>query len=495
MSKENAYNKQHTKGKLHAFERIERLLDPNSFHELGRDMGSVLNGKNLDGDGVITGYGTIEGKMVCVYSQDFTVCGGTLGYKHGKKIVNIIKKAIKYKCPIIGINDSGGARIQEGIKALAMYGEIFYYNTMASGYIPQISIIAGPCAGGAVYSPGLTDFIFVIDGISKMFVTGPKVIKEVIGENITEEELGGAKTHAMQSGVAHMFCKSEEECFTKVRKILDYILFKNKDKESDQIEHFVSSVNRKKLSEIVPKESRRIYDMKEVINEIIDIGTFFEIQQNFAGNVIIGFARINGKSIGIIANQPKVLAGVLDYNSSVKAARFIRFCNAFGIPLLTLVDVPGFMPGFEQERRGIIRHGAKLLYAYSEAKVCKVTVILRKAFGGAYIAMCSKSLGADIVYAWPTAEISVMGAESAVPILYGKEIHLLDNEKKGKYISKKVDEYRKIYMNANMALEEGFVDELIDPDETKNKISLALIHSEEKIRDVWPEKENGNIPL
>lgn len=493
MSKENAYDKQHTKGKLHAFERIEKLLDANSFHELGHEMGSVLNGKILDGDGVITGYGTIEGKMVCVYSQDFTICGGTLGYKHGKKIVNIIKRAIKYKCPIIGINDSGGARIQEGIKALAMYGEIFYYNTMASGYIPQISIIAGPCAGGAVYSPGLTDFIFVIDGISKMFVTGPKVTKEIIGENITEEKLGGAKTHAMHSGVAHMFCKSEEECFIKVRKILDFILFK--DKKSSKLENIVNITKRKKLSEIVPKESRRIYDMKEVINEIIDIGTFYEIQQDFAGNVVVGFARLSGKSIGIIANQPKVLAGVLDYNSSVKAARFIRFCNAFSIPLLTLVDVPGFMPGFDQERGGIIRHGAKLLYAYSEAKVCKVTVILRKAFGGAYIAMCSKSLGADTVYAWPTAEISVMGAESAVSILYGKEIHLLENENKGKYICEKVDEYRKTYMNANMALEEGFVDELINPDETKEKINLAFIHSEEIVRDVWPEKENGNIPL
>lgn len=491
--KNDLYDQQHKKGKLHAYERIEKILDNGSFHEIGHDISSTLNNKILESDGVITGYGLIYGELVYIYAQDFTVCGGTLGYKHGKKIVEVIKKAIKYKCPIIGINDSGGARIQEGIKALAMYGEIFYYNTMASGYIPQISIIAGPCAGGAVYSPGITDFIFVIDDVSKMFVTGPKVVKEVIGEEITEEQLGGARIHSAQSGVAHVHCHTELECFEKVRNLLKYILFKTIEVKNDSKVNFFLK-KKKSMMEIVPKNSRHIYDIKEVIAMLVDNELFYEIQEDYAANIVIGFGRINGETIGIVANQPKILGGVLDCDSSAKGARFIRFCSAFNIPILTLVDVPGFMPGSNQENNGIIRHGAKLLYAYSEAKVFKMTVILRKAYGGAYIAMCSRGIGADIVYAWPYAEIAVMGAEGAVPIIYNAKLKNIEPEKRERFIQEKVEEYKSMYMNSSLALEEGFVDELIDPDETREKIVYALINSK-KVTEMWVKKKNGNIPL
>lgn len=486
------YEKQHRKGKLHARERIEKLLDPNTFHEIGGGISGRLDGKCLEGDGVITGYGLINKKLVYIYAQDFTICGGTLGIKHGKKIVQAIKKAMKYKCPIIGINDSGGARIQEGIKALSTYGEIFYHNTLASGYIPQISIMSGPCAGGAVYSPGLTDFIFVIDHISKMFVTGPKVVKEVTGEETSEERLGGAEIHADFSGVAHMFCKNEEECFEKVRELLSFLFFKKISHKKHVLRYLNEKYN---LSDIVPLNSKCIYDVKDVIEKIVDIHTFYEIQERYAKNIVVGFARIGGRSVGIVANQPKEMCGVLDCDSSVKAARFIRFCNAFEVPLVTLVDVPGFMPGIQQETNGIIRHGAKLLYAYAEADVFKITIVLRKAYGGAYIAMCCKSLGADFVYAWPMAEISVMGAEGAVPILYGRKLKDMEPDTKEEFLNEKIYEYKKNYMNTNMAVEEGLVDEIIEPNQTREKIMAAFMNDKkvDPVRQIF--KRSGNIPL
>lgn len=486
------YEKQHRKGKLHARERIEKLFDPNTFHEIGAGISGELEGKTLDGDGVITGYGLINSKLVYIYAQDFTICGGTLGRKHGKKIVNVMKKAIKYRCPIIGINDSGGARIQEGIKALSTYGEIFYHNTLASGYIPQISIMSGPCAGGAVYSPGLTDFVFVIDHISKMFVTGPKVVKEVTGEEASEEQLGGAGIHAGVSGVAHVFCRSEEECYEKVRELLSLLYLKKIGNKKLLLPH---GNGRCDLSHVVPLNSRCIYDVKKVIRRIVDNNTFYEIQERFAKNIVVGFARIDGRSVGIVANQPKEMCGVLDCNCSAKAARFIRFCNAFEIPLVTLVDVPGFMPGIQQETNGIIRHGAKLLYAYAEADVFKITVVLRKAYGGAYIAMCCKSMGADFVYAWPIAEISVMGAEGAVPILYGKTLRNMEPDAKEEFMKEKTYEYKRNFMNINMAVEEGLVDEIIEPNQTREKIIAAFVNDRKTNPVRTLLKKCGNIPL
>lgn len=493
----NKYNleAQHNKGKLHAIERILLLLDKDSFQEIGSGITNyspeAFRGKKFPYDGVITGYGTINGKLVYVYSQDFTVCGGTLGLKHGRKIAHVIELAIKNKCPIIGINDSGGARIQEAVNALAGYGDIFYYNTVASGYIPQISIIAGACAGGAVYSPGITDFIFVIDNVSKMFVTGPDVVKSVTGQVCTAEELGGAEVHATKSGVAHFYHQSEKSCMEQVRDLVTLL-----DKEDIWPAKKENSVKKRfsKIDSILPEESRKIYDVKKVIDELLDKNSFLEVQADFAKNVVVGIGKLGGITVGIIANQPCHMGGVLDCNSSDKAARLIRFCDSQEIPIISLVDVPGFMPGIEQEHQGIIRHGAKLLYAYAEATVPKITVILRKSYGGAYIGMCSKHLKADFVYAWPKAEIAVMGAEGAVKIIFRSTMKGMEPEDKKVFYNEKVAEYNQNYMNSDIAVEEGYVDEIINPADTRERLYKDLFALRNK-QELKVEKKHGNIPL
>ncbi|SFR68982.1 acyl-CoA carboxylase subunit beta [Anaeromicropila populeti] len=489
------YEAQHSKGKLHAIERIALLLDKDSFCEIGSGISNYgscdSSAKKLPYDGVITGHGTIEGKTVFVYSQDFTVNGGSLGLRHGRKIAHVIELAIKNKCPIIGINDSGGARIQEGVNALAGYGDIFYYNTMASGYIPQISIIAGACAGGAVYSPGITDFIFVIDNISKMFVTGPNVVKSVTGQVCTAEELGGAEVHAKKSGVAHFYHQSERECFKKVRELVK--IFPEDSVYPDKFSVYVKKRG-SKIANIIPEESKKAYDVRHIIDEIVDQNSFLEVQEHFAQNVVIGFGKIGDITVGIVANQPYFMSGVLDCDSSDKAARFIRFCDSFDIPIISLVDVPGFMPSTTQEHSGIIRHGAKLLYAYAEATTTKLTVVLRKAYGGAYIAMCSKHLKADFVYAWPKAEIAVMGAEGAVQIINRKEMKALSGDDKKKFYDEKVRAYNDNFMNANTAVEEGYVDELIQPSETRERLYCDLVRLRNK-EEMKIKKKHGNIPL
>lgn len=502
---EYALDVQHKKGKLHAIERINMLLDKGSFQEF---QSGVKNHENCFGivsgqfsyDGVITGYGYINGKKVFLYAQDFTIIGGTLGKQHGEKIAHTIRMAIEHRCPVIGINDSGGARIQEGVNSLAGYGKIFYYNTLASGYIPQISIIAGTCAGGAAYSPGLSDFIFVIDNVSNMCITGPKVVKSVTGEDISIERLGGAMMHAGKSGVAHFRSQSESECLAKVRELLDYIPHYYGEKKEDihkilkkQVLKF--SVFKNKSKEIaLPKNRKQIYEVREIIGKIIDDNTFFEVQEEFAKNITIGFAKLGGILVGIVANNPEFL-GVLDCDASVKGARFVRYCDCFDIPIITFVDVPGFMPGLEQEESGIIRHGAKLLYAYSEATTVKLTVILRKAYGGAYIAMCSKHLGADFVYAWPEAEIAVMGAEGAVEILYAKETKKMEREEKRKFLQQKVKEYQQRVMNVNTAIEYGYVDEILRPEDTRQRLFSDLITLNNKQLIYKINKKHGNIPM
>ena len=501
----STYNmeKQHKLGKLHALERICMLLDEDSFREIGSNITNLEDAFNIKKgqfpyDGVITGYGTIGGQKVVIYSEDFTVIGGTLGKQHGFKIANAIKMAIESRCPVIGINDSGGARIQEGVNALAGYGEIFYYNTMASGYIPQISIIAGNCAGGAVYSPGITDFIFVIDEISQMFVTGPKVIKSVTNEDITAKELGGANVHASKSGVAHFHMPNEKECFRRVKELISIIppcyedgyLHTNRPALPKYNENVTFNED---LANIIPKESNHSYDIHDVINGIVDTDSFIEVQEEFARNVVVGFGRIKGVVIGIIADQPKFMAGVLDCDSSDKAARFIRYCDAFNIPILTLTDVPGFLPGKDQEYKGIIRHGAKLLYAYSEATTIKINVILRKAYGGAYIAMSSKHLRADFVYAWPTAEIAVMGADGAADILYGKQMKNMNPAEKAAFRSEKIDEYNKKFMNPSIASMHGYVDEIIKPEATRERVYADILMLADKRSIDVIHKKHGNI--
>lgn len=451
-------------------------------------------------DGVITGYGTIGGQKVVIYSEDFTVIGGTLGKQHGFKIANAIKMAIESRCPVIGINDSGGARIQEGVNALAGYGEIFYYNTMASGYIPQISIIAGNCAGGAVYSPGITDFIFVIDDISQMFVTGPAVIKTVTNEDITAKALGGADVHASKSGVAHFHMPSEKECFKKVRDLIailppcyeEGLIHKNTASLPAYNEGVTFNDD---LAHVIPEHSNQSYDIHDVIDGIVDPSSFIEVQEEFARNVVVGFGRLKGVAVGIIADQPKYMAGVLDCDSSDKAARFIRYCDAFNIPIITLTDVPGFLPGKDQEYKGIIRHGAKLLYAYSEATTIKINVILRKAYGGAYIAMSSKHLRADFVYAWPTAEIAVMGADGAADILYGKKMKTMSPEEKKAFRQEKIDEYNEKFMNPGIAAMHGYVDEIIKPEATRERLYGDIMMLSEKRSLDSVKKKHGNIPL
>lgn len=495
--------KQHAKGKLHAIERITSLLDHNSFREI---QSGVTNLEETFGikpgqfpyDGVITGYGSIGGRKVFIYSEDFTVIGGTLGKQHGFKIANVIKLAIKNCCPIIGINDSGGARIQEGVNALAGYGEIFYYNTLASGYIPQISIIAGNCAGGAVYSPGITDFIFVIDNISQMYVTGPKVIKSVTNEDITAEELGGANVHASRSGVAHFYCKNEQTCYKKVRKLLDTIPQYYGEPKKDMPDFAVYETNavfQYEMNNIIPAERNRAYNIKDVIKLLSDPNSFIEVMRDFAKNIVVGFAKIKGITVGYVANQPNYAAGALDCDASDKGARFIRYCDAYDIPIITLTDVPGFLPGSGQERKGIIRHGAKLLYAYSEATTTKLNVILRKAYGGAYIAMCSKHLRADFVYAWPNAEIAVMGAEGAVDILFAKEMKKLGADECARFRDEKIAEYNKDFMSARVASMQGYVDEVIKPEATRERLYADLLMLSGKKDIVSVEKKHGNIPL
>lgn len=490
-------NKQHESGKLTARERIERLVDPNSFVELDafvthRSVDFGMDKVSTQGDGVVTGYATIDNRPIYLYSQDFTVLGGSLGEMHSQKITNVMDMAMKMGCPIICLNDSGGARIHEGIDSLSGYGEIFYRNTLASGVIPQISVILGPCAGGAVYSPALTDFIFMVDNISKMFITGPQVVQAATGEVVTAEELGGALTHNQLSGVAHFMNSSEDECFAAIRSLISYLPQNNLEdvpyyKCSDDLNRLSTELN-----SIIPESPNKAYDIKDVINRIVDNGEFLEIQSLFAQNIVVGFARLNGKSIGIIANQPKVKAGSLDINASDKASRFIRFCDCFNIPIVTLTDVPAFLPGVDQEHGGIIRHGAKLLYAYSEATVPKINVILRKAYGGAYIAMSSKHLGTDLVYAWPTAEIAVMGAEGAANIIFRKDIETSENPAEKR--KEKVQEYKDRFSNPYIAATRGYIDDVIEPEATRPRLISALEMLQSK-RESRPPKKHGNIPV
>lgn len=489
--------KQHDANKLTARERLNLLFDAGSFVEIDafvthRSANFNMPNTKAPGEGVVTGYGTVDGRLVYAYAQDFTVIGGSLGEMHAKKICKVMDMAMKMGAPIVGMNDSGGARIQEGLDALSGFGEIFMRNTKASGVIPQISVIMGPCAGGAVYSPAITDFVFMVENTSQMFITGPSVIKSVTGEEVSAEELGGAQAHASKSGVAHFTCKDDAECIAEVRKLLAYLPSNNLDDAP-----FVAptdSINRlsEKLTTIIPDNPNKSYDIKEVIAEIVDNGNFYEVLPKFAENIVTCFARMNGETVGIIANQPKCSAGSLDVDSADKAARFVRFLDCFNIPIITLTDVPGYLPGVSQEHNGIIRHGAKLLFAYSEATVPKINVILRKAYGGAYIAMSSKHLGADMVYAWPTSEIAVMGPEGAANIIFRKEI--AEAEDPTAVRAEKIEEYRQQFANPYEAAKRGYVDDVIEPDSTRPRIIAALEMLRSK-RESLPEKKHGNIPL
>ena len=489
--------KQHAANKLTARERISKLLDKDSFAEIDafvehRCVDFGMQNTVANGDGVVTGYGTIDGRLVFIYAQDFTVIGGSLGEMHAKKICKVLDMAMKMGAPVICINDSGGARIQEGIDALGGYGEIFLRNTKASGVIPQISAIMGPCAGGAVYSPAITDFIFMVKNTSKMFVTGPQVVKAVTGEDVSAEELGGAQTHSTKSGVAHFMAENEEECLQQIRRLISFLPSNNLE-ETYKVE-CNDDLNRlsPRLNTIIPDNPNKPYDMKNVITEVVDNNDFFEIHSRFAENIIVGFARFNGISTGIIANQPLSMAGCLDINASDKAARFIRFCDAFNIPIVTFTDVPGYLPGVSQEYGGIIRHGAKLLYAYSQATVPKVNIITRKAYGGAYIAMSSKHLGADLVFAWPTAEIAVMGPEGAANIIFKKEIEASDDPINTR--QQKIEEYKDKFSNPYKAASRGFVDDIIEPMATRPRIINALEILSSK-RETMPPKKHGNMPV
>lgn len=472
---EEAIEKQTAMGKMTARERIIALLDKDSFQEYdmfvqhdARDFG--MEKKELHGDGVITGTGKIMGKPVCIFAQDFTVAGGSLGLMHARKITKIMDHALKMKVPLIGINDSGGARVQEGVNSLAGYGEIFYRNTLASGVIPQISVILGPCAGGAVYSPALTDYVFVVDKISKMFITGPEVIKTVLGEEISMEDLGGARVHSETTGNAHFYAESEMECFEQIKSLISYIPWNNTKKPVKYPPK--PPKGETSIEEIVPADAREPYDVRKIIRAITDDSEFFEVQEKWAANVVIGYGRMSGQTVGFIANQPMVLAGVLDVDSSDKAARFIRYCDAFNIPMVTLVDLPGYLPGVDQEHQGVIRHGAKLLYAYSEATVPKITVIIRKAYGGGYIAMNSRHLQADFVFAWPGAEIAVMGPEGAANIIFRKEITTAEDPEAMR--QQKINEYREKFANPYVAASKGYVDAVIEPEKTREYLLKAL---------------------
>ena len=493
---EKRIESQHSKGKLTARERIEILLDENSFEEIGmfvehRTTDFGMAREKYLGDGVVTGYGNIDGRLIYVYSQDFTVFGGSLSETHAEKICKIMDLAMQNGAPIIGLNDSGGARIQEGVSSLGGYADIFYKNTLASGVVPQISAIMGPCAGGAVYSPAITDFIFMVEKTSYMFVTGPNVVKTVTHEDITSEELGGADTHNSISGVSHFKAPNEVECLRMIRRLISY-LPQNCEDEPNSLEYSIGNEKRENLDKLIPESANQPYDMHEVIAGIIDENSFFEVHKEWAENIICGFSRIGGKSIGIVANQPSSLAGVLDINSSRKAARFVRFCDAFKIPLLTLVDVPGFLPGKDQEWNGIISNGAKLLFAFSEATVPKITVITRKAYGGAYDVMNSKHIGADMNFAWPSAEIAVMGAKGAAEIIFKNEISA-SSDKEATW-KEKENEYLETFANPYKAAARGFIDEVIFPHETRLKVIKAFQMLENKVVNL-PKKKHDNIPL
>ena len=487
--------KQHDSGKLTARERINALLDEGSFVEIDAFVTHRCTEFGMDcveapGEGVVTGYGTVDGRLVYVYAQDFTVIGGSLGEMHAKKICKVMDMAMKMGAPCIGLNDSGGARIQEGINALAGYAEIFQRNILASGVIPQISGIFGPCAGGAVYSPALTDFVFVVDNISKMFITGPEVVKTVLGEVVTMEELGGARVHSEISGNAHFFAHSEYECFEQIKKLLTFIPWSNEAKAKP----FPSKPPKPeyKIEKIIPSDPTQPYDVRDIIRAVADDSDFLEVQQEFAKNIVVGFGRIDGETIGFVANQPSVLAGVLDCDSSDKAGRFIRFCDAFNIPIVTFEDMPGYLPGVEQEHMGVIRHGAKVLYAYSEATVPKITVILRKAYGGGYIAMNSRHLKADFMFAWPTAEIAVMGPEGAANIIFKKEIMAAENPNEMRKI--KVAEYREKFANPYVAASKGYIDSVIEPEETRRILKHSIEVSSNK-SVLTPAKKHGIPPF
>lgn len=487
---------QHKKGKLTARERIALLLDEDSFEEIGmfvthRSTDFGMENEQYLGDGVVTGYGTVHGRLVYVFSQDFTVFGGSLSETHAEKICKIMDLAMENGAPVIGLNDSGGARIQEGVVSLGGYADIFYRNTRASGVIPQISAIMGPCAGGAVYSPAITDFIMMVEQSSYMFVTGPNVVKTVTHEEVSAEELGGAQTHASKSGVTHFACLNEADCIAHIKKLLSYIP-QNCEEQAPVYPYTMGDESRPKLNQIIPENPNLPYDMKDIINQICDDHSFFEVHKEYADNMIVGFARIAGRSIGIVANQPASLAGVLDNNASKKGARFVRFCDAFNIPLLVLVDVPGFLPGTDQEWNGIITNGAKLLYAFSEATVPKITVITRKAYGGAYDVMNSKHIGADLNYAFPNAEIAVMGAKGAAEIIFKREIETAENPQQK--LDEKVAEYAEKFANPYGAAARGFIDEVILPADVRKKLIKGFGMLQNKVCDM-PRKKHGNIPM
>lgn len=487
---------QHAKSKLTARERIHFLLDANSFEEIGalvlhRSTDFGMENERYLGDGVVTGYGTIHGRLVYVYAQDFTVFGGSLSETHAEKICKIMDLAMQNGAPVIGLNDSGGARIQEGVKSLGGYADIFYRNVMASGVVPQISAIMGPCAGGAVYSPAMTDFTIMVEESSYMFVTGPNVVKTVTNQDVTSEELGGAMTHATKSGVTHLTATNGIECLDKVKQLLSYMP-QNCEERPPMVPYTLGDEVREVLNGIVPENAQQPYDMREVVAGIVDTDTFFEIHEHYADNIIVGFARLAGRSIGIVGNQPLSLAGVLDVESSRKAARFVRFCDSFNIPLLVLVDVPGFLPGTDQEWNGIIVNGAKLLYAFSEATVPRITLITRKAYGGAYDVMNSKHIGADLNFAWPTAEIAVMGAKGASEIIFRREILAADDPEA--MLQAKEQEYKDKFANPYLAAERGFIDEVIEPQLSRRKLIRGFAMLENKVRQL-PKKKHGNIPL
>jgi propionyl-CoA carboxylase beta chain len=491
--------RQHKEGKLSARERVDLLLDEGSFEELDKfvrhhctDFG--MEQQRPAGDGFITGYGRIDGRLVYVFAQDFTVFGGSLSEANASKITKIMNLAMRQGAPVIGLNDSGGARIQEGVMSLAGYADIFLRNTLASGVVPQISAIMGPCAGGAVYSPAITDFIFMTRDSSYMFVTGPDVIKTVTHEEVTKQELGGAMTHNEKSGVAHFVSRDDAECLAMIRELFSYLPSNNLEdpprrSTSDPWDRASTALNA-----LVPEDPQKPYDIKDAIHEIVDEGEFFEVHEHFAKNLVVGFARLEGRSVGIVANQPAFLAGVLDINSSMKGARFVRFCDAFNIPLITFEDVPGFLPGTQQEFGGIIKHGAKLLFAFAEATVPKITVITRKAYGGAYCVMASKHIRTDINFAWPTAEIAVMGPEGAVNIVYKREIDRAPEGEREKLRREKTDDFRERFANPYVAAERGYIDAIIEPSQTRAKLITALRSLENK-RDTNPKKKHGNIPL
>ncbi len=493
---ERSVERQHAKGKLLARERLEYLLDPGSFHEL--DMLS-RHRAHLSGieerpytDGVVTGWGTIDGRKVFVFSQDFTVFGGALGEVFAEKIQKVMDLALRVGAPVIGLNDGAGARIQEGVVSLDSYGGIFFRNVQASGVTPQISVIMGPCAGGAVYSPAMTDFVFMVDATSHMFITGPDVVKAVTGEEVTLEELGGARSHSTKSGVATHVSPDEESCLDDVKYLLSFLPANNLEEPPRYQPTDDPERRSERLREILPTSSNMPYDMKEVVAEVVDDGDFFEYQAAWAGSIVCGFARIDGRPVGIVGNQPMQLAGVLDIESSEKAARFVRTCDAFNVPLITFVDVPGFLPGVDQEHGGIIRHGAKLLYAFCEATVPRITVVVRKAYGGAYVVMNSKSIGADLAFAWPSAELAVMGPQGAVEVVHRRELQEADDPEARK--AELVEDYTEKFANPYEAAERGFVDDVIDPADTRVKLAAGLKLLESK-REELPKRKHGNVPL